>query len=95
MQGGTSHSGKAKWLPKPIAFFHWVEEKGNKETGGKMEPVCIQVDASLDPVEFKFKTSKIYTPKEEHPNNWMFAKICTQVGRSPLLRRVNTLPSIL
>ena len=79
LQGGEDKNGAPKWLPKPLVFYHWVEKKSNKN-GGHLEVVGIQLDASTDPVNYTRKNSRVYTPKEEHPNDWTFAKILAQVG---------------
>jgi hypothetical protein len=42
-------------------------------------PVAIQLDASTDAVVYKRKHSRVWTPAEKHPFDWLFAKICVQV----------------
>lgn len=78
MQGGESNAGMPQYLPKPIAWFRWVEDKKNKN-GGELEPVAIQLDASLDPSVYERKHSRVWTPNEKHELDWTFAKICVQV----------------
>ena len=69
VQGGTHEKGR-KYLPKPLAFFWW------KRTGisdrGKLVPIAIQLNASTN--------SKVYTPFEENPLDWLFAKLCVQIA---------------
>lgn len=73
MQGGKSRDGQLKCPAKPLAIFRWDEESN------KLVPVAIQLDASKDAVTYTPKDSRIYTPKEAEPNDWLFAKICVQV----------------
>lgn len=77
VQGGTHEKGR-KYLPKPLAFFWW------RRTGigdlGKLVPIAIQLDASTDSKEYKAKNSKIYTPFEKNPLDWLFAKLCVQIA---------------
>jgi len=69
VQGGTHEKGR-KYLPKPLAFFWW------KRTGisdrGKLVPIAIQLNASTN--------SKVYTPFEQNPLDWLFAKLCVQIA---------------
>ncbi|NJR41779.1 MAG: hypothetical protein HC767_03075 [Akkermansiaceae bacterium] len=53
--------------------------QNNKNTGGKLVPVAIQLDASTDLVRYERKNSRVWTPDEKHPLDWMFAKLCVQV----------------
>jgi Lipoxygenase len=43
-------------------------------------PVAIQLDASGDRCVYKSTRGRIYTPAEEHPLDWTFAKICVQTA---------------
>lgn len=81
VQGGTSKDGAKKWLPKPLAWFRWESDKSSK-VGGRMMPLAIQLDASVDPVTYTRKNSRVYTPNEQHPMDWLFAKICVQCADS-------------
>lgn len=69
VQGGTHEKGR-KYLPKPLAFFWW------RRTGisnlGKLVPIAIQLEASTN--------SKVYTPFEQNPFDWLFAKLCVQIA---------------
>jgi arachidonate 15-lipoxygenase len=77
VQGGSHEKGR-KYLPKPLAFFWW------KRTGignhGKLVPIAIQLDASTDRKVYKPTNSKVYTPFEQNPLEWLFAKICVQIA---------------
>lgn len=77
VQGGSHEKGR-KYLPKPLAFFWW------KRTGlgnqGKLVPIAIQLDASTDRNQYIPTNSKVYTPFEQNPLDWLFAKICVQVA---------------
>lgn len=69
VQGGFHEKGR-KYLPKPLAFFWW------RRTGisnlGKLVPIAIQLEASTN--------SKVYTPFEQNPLDWLFAKLCVQIA---------------
>ena len=77
VQGGTHEKGR-KYLPKPLAFFWW------RRTGisdrGKLVPIAIQLDASADRKVYTPTNSKIYTPFEQNPLDWLFAKLCVQIA---------------
>lgn len=77
VQGGTYEKGR-KYLPKPLAFFWW------RRTGigdlGKLVPIAIQLDASMERKVYTLTNSKIYTPFEQNPLDWLFAKICVQIA---------------
>jgi arachidonate 15-lipoxygenase len=77
VQGGSHEKGR-KYLPKPLAFFWW------KSTGvsdrGKLTPIAIQLDASTDRNVYTPTNSKIYTPFEKNPLDWLFAKFCVQIA---------------
>ncbi len=77
VQGGSHEKGR-KYLPKPLAFFWW------RQTGvadrGKLAPIAIQLDASTDRKVYTPKDSKVYTPFEKNPLDWLFAKFCVQIA---------------
>ncbi len=77
VQGGSHEKGR-KYLPKPLAFFWW------RSTGvadrGKLVPIAIQLDASTDRKVYTPKDSKVYTPFEKNPLDWLFAKFCVQIA---------------
>lgn len=77
VQGGTHQKGR-KYLPKPLAFFWW------RRTGisnlGKLVPIAIQLDASTDRKVYTPTSSKVYTPFEQNPLDWLFAKLCVQIA---------------
>jgi arachidonate 15-lipoxygenase len=77
VRGGTHEKGR-KYLPKPLAFFWW------RSTGisdrGKLVPIAIQLDASTDPDVYTVSSSKVYTPFEKNPLDWLFAKFCVQIA---------------
>ncbi len=77
VQGGSHEKGR-KYLPKPLAFFWW------RNTGiadrGKLTPIAIQLDASTDRKVYTPKDSKVYTPFEKNPLDWLFAKFCVQIA---------------
>jgi arachidonate 15-lipoxygenase len=77
VQGGTHEKGR-KYLPKPLAFFWWRSIGiGDR---GKLAPIAIQLDASTDPNVYKPSISKVYTPFEKNPLDWLFAKFCVQIA---------------
>jgi arachidonate 15-lipoxygenase len=77
VRGGTYEKGR-KYLPKPLAFFWW------RRTGisdrGKLVPIAIQLDASKDPNVYTPSHSRVYTPFEKNPLDWLFAKFCVQIA---------------
>lgn len=77
VQGGTYEKGR-KYLPKPLAFFWW------RRTGisdrGKLVPIAIQLDASIDRKKYIPTNSRVYTPFEQNPLDWLFAKLCVQIA---------------
>jgi arachidonate 15-lipoxygenase len=77
VQGGTHEKGR-KYLPKPLAFFWW-RSIGISDRG-KLAPIAIQLDASTDPHVYTLSSSKVYTPFEKNPLDWLFAKFCVQIA---------------
>jgi len=77
VQGGSYEKGR-KYLPKPLAFFWW------KRTGigdlGKLVPIAIQLHASSDIGKYTPTNSKVYSPFETNPLDWLFAKLCVQIA---------------
>lgn len=77
VQGGTYEKGR-KFLPKPLAFFWW------KRTGvsdrGKLVPIAIQLNASTDREHYTPTNSRVYSPFEKNPLDWLFAKLCVQIA---------------
>jgi arachidonate 15-lipoxygenase len=77
IEGGTYERGR-KYLPKPLAFFWW------RRTGisdrGKLVPIAIQLNASIDRKVYTPTNSKVYTPFEKNPLDWLFAKFCVQIA---------------
>jgi arachidonate 15-lipoxygenase len=69
VQGGTHEKGR-KYLPKPLAFFWW--RRSGISDRGKLVPIAIQLNASTD--------HKVYTPFEQNPLDWLFAKLCVQIA---------------
>jgi arachidonate 15-lipoxygenase len=77
VQGGTHEKGR-KYLPKPLAFFWW--RSIGVSDRGKLVPIAIQLDASTDRVVYTPTQSKVYTPFEKNPLDWLFAKFCVQIA---------------
>jgi arachidonate 15-lipoxygenase len=77
VQGGTHEKGR-KYLPKPLAFFWW-RSIGISDRG-KLVPIAIQLDASTSRTEYVLSNSKVYTPFEKNPLDWLFAKFCVQIA---------------
>jgi arachidonate 15-lipoxygenase len=75
---GGSHEKGRKYLPKPLAFFWWRSIGiGDR---GKLVPIAIQLNASKDPNVYQLSDAKIYTPFEQNPLDWLFAKVCVQIA---------------
>lgn len=77
VQGGTYEQGR-KYLPKPLAFFWW--RSIGVSDRGKLVPIAIQLDASTDRNVYTPTQSKVYTPFEKNPLDWLFAKFCVQIA---------------
>lgn len=77
VQGGSHEKGR-KYLPKPLAFFWW-KSIGTSDRG-KLAPIAIQLDASTDRNVYIPTNSRIYTPFEKNPLDWLFAKFCVQIA---------------
>jgi len=77
VQGGTHEKGR-KYLPKPLAFFWW--RRSGISDYGKLVPIAIQLDASADRKVYIPTNSKVYTPFEQNPLDWLFAKFCVQIA---------------
>ena len=69
VQGGSHEKGQ-KYLPKPLAFFWW--RRTGIGNNGKLVPIAIQLDASTN--------GRVYSPFEQNPFDWLFAKICVQIA---------------
>ncbi len=77
---GGSHEKGRKYLPKPLAFFWWRNIGiGDR---GKLVPIAIALNVSKnpDPKDNKLIHGKIYTPFEQNPLDWLFAKVCVQIA---------------
>jgi arachidonate 15-lipoxygenase len=70
VEGGTHEKGR-KYLPKPLAFFWW-KSIGVRDRG-KLVPIAIQLPGTN-------KDSRVYTPFEKNPLDWLFAKFCVQIA---------------
>ena len=68
VQGGT-YKGQQKYLPKPLAFFHWKQNPGL--TQGELVPLAIQIHQKPG--------GSIYTPRD-NPMDWFVAKLCVQIA---------------
>jgi arachidonate 15-lipoxygenase len=79
VQGGSQENGR-KYLPKPLAFFWW--KPIGVSDRGKLVPIAIQLDASSDPKTYVPQNSPVYTPFEDKPWKWLFAKVCVQIADS-------------
>ncbi len=77
VQGGSHEKGR-KYLPKPLAFFWW-RRTGIRDRG-KLVPIAIQLDASTNRKKYTPTNSKVYTPFEQNPLDWLFAKLCVQIA---------------
>jgi arachidonate 15-lipoxygenase len=68
---GGSYVDSRKYLPKPLAFFWW-KSIGISDRG-KLVPIAIELP--------KFSGgSTLYSPFEEEPLDWLFAKLCVQIA---------------
>jgi arachidonate 15-lipoxygenase len=70
VQGGTYEKGR-KYLPKPLAFFWW--KSIGVSDRGKLVPIAIQLPGTN-------ANSRVYTPFEKNPLDWLFAKFCVQIA---------------
>lgn len=77
VEGGVYEKGR-KYLPKPLAFFWW------RRTGigdrGNLVPIAIQLDAIAERQNYTPTNSRVYTPFETNPSDWLFAKFCVQIA---------------
>ncbi len=75
---GSPHEKGRKYLPKPLAFFWW--RRTGVSDRGKLVPIAIQLDASTNRKKYTPTNSKVYTPFEQNPLDWLFAKLCVQIA---------------
>jgi arachidonate 15-lipoxygenase len=68
VQGGTN-KGRHKYLPKPLAFFHWKKNPGLAQ--GELVPLAIQIHQKPG--------GSIYTSRD-NPMDWLVAKLCVQIA---------------
>lgn len=77
VEGGVYEKGR-KYLPKPLAFFWW--QRTGISDRGNLVPIAIQLDASADRQNYTPTNSRVYTPFETNPSDWLFAKFCVQIA---------------
>jgi arachidonate 15-lipoxygenase len=77
VEGGSYGKGR-KYLPKPLAFFWW--QRTGISDRGNLVPIAIQLDASADRQKYTPTNSRVYTPFETNPSDWLFAKFCVQIA---------------